>query len=174
MQKICLLSIHLTNEISESWFQIIVIAIINLNRFDLWSESCWMKKFFFSFLEVQSGRVVDLLPNKYRHLGNKQTRRSFFFAHSHNVSFSFDSWNVLIYFGSILLSWKVKGIFSAHTSSSTFLRYLIFERMLFVHHCFPISSLEVYSSSHVFCWWLRPISLAVWGCLLSCFLITLK
>lgn len=173
MQKIRLLSIHLTMEISESWFQIIVIAINNLNQFGLWSESCWMKKFFFSFLEVQSGRVVDLLPNKYRHLGNKQTRRSFFFAHSHNVSFSFDSWNVLIYFGSILLSEKSREFSRSILLRWLLLRYLIFERMLFVYHCFPNSSIEVYSSSRVFCWLLRLISLAVWGCLLSCFLITL-
>lgn len=145
-----------------------------MNRFDLWSESCWMKKFFFSFLEVQSGRVVDLLPNKYRHLGNKQTRRSFFFAHSHNVSFSFDSWNVLIYFGSILLSEKSREFSQRILLCRLLLHNLIFERMLFVYHCFPNSSLEVYSSSRVFCWWLRPISLAFRGCLLSCFLITLK
>lgn len=169
MQTISLLSIHLTKEISESWFQIIVIAINNLNRFDLWSESCWMKKFFFSFLEVQSGRVVDLLRNKYRHLGNKQTRRSSFFAHSHNVSFPFDSWNVLIYFGSILLSEKSREFSQRILLRRLLLRYFIFERMLFFYHCFAISSLEVYSSSRVFCWWLRPILLAVWGCLLNCF-----
>lgn len=145
-----------------------------MNRFDLWSESCWMKKFFFSFLEVQSGRVVDLLANKYRHLGNKQTRRSFFFAHSRNVSFSFDSWNVLIYFGSILLGEKSREFSQRILLCRLLLHYLNFERILFVYHCFPNSSLEVYSSSRVFCWWLRPISLAVRGCLLSCFLITLK
>lgn len=89
-----------------------------------------------SCLEVQSGRVVDLLPNKYRHLGNKQTRRSFFFVHSHNVSFPFDSRNVLIYFGSILLSEKSREFSQRILLHRLLLCYLTFEGMLYIYIVF--------------------------------------